>query len=367
MVDLEALKALIEQEENFQDDGENEEENNCVRYDITSYGIDFDVEGLVRRLKRRDIFVPEFQREYVWNISEASRFIESLLLGLPVPGIFLAQEPETGKMLVIDGQQRLLSLKYFYDGEFKPQESSKTKRVFRLSNVLKKYYEKTYETLDSRDKINLDNAVIHATVVKQESPSEDDTSIYHIFERLNSGGRKLMPQEIRVAVYHGSLIDLAKELNEIQVWRDIFGPKNDRMKDVELILRFFAMKEGFASYSKPMVDFINRFCARNRNLSKDKLIYFRELFTQTVTAFAQALPERPFRLSRALNVAIFESCMVGLAERLSSGEDIELNEIANIYDRLMSDGEFEDLVYQSTTDTKNLIRRFEIAIKYFQS
>src|SRR6476661_7447962 len=88
------------------------------RYDITSYGSDPDVEGLVRRLKREEVFIPDFQRDYVWKLPEASRFIESLLLGLPVPGIFLAREPETNKLLVIDGQQRLKSLEFFYSGHF---------------------------------------------------------------------------------------------------------------------------------------------------------------------------------------------------------------------------------------------------------
>ena len=215
MSDLEYLEKAIEQEKNYEDEEEETGGLEYTRYDITSYGIDFDVDGLVKRLKRGDIYIPPFQRDYVWKMPEASRFIESLLLGLPVPGVFLAQDQDTGKMLVIDGQQRLMSLMYFYTGEFKPIEGAKTKRIFRLSKVKSKYDGKSYEELESKDRINLDNSVIHATIVKQESPAEDDTSIYHIFERLNSGGRKLTPQEIRVAVYHGRLIEMVKELNEL--------------------------------------------------------------------------------------------------------------------------------------------------------
>src|SRR3989304_6490807 len=83
------------------------------KYSITSYGADFDVDGLVKRIDRDDIFVPPFQRGYVWNINQASRFIESLLLGLPVPGIFLSKDDDR-KLLVIDGQQRLVTLARFY-------------------------------------------------------------------------------------------------------------------------------------------------------------------------------------------------------------------------------------------------------------
>src|SRR5262249_4701723 len=76
-----------------------------VRYEVASFGIDYDVEGIVRRLQRGDMVIPSFQRTYIWKLTEASRFIESLLLGLPIPGVFLAEEPETNRLLVIDGQQ----------------------------------------------------------------------------------------------------------------------------------------------------------------------------------------------------------------------------------------------------------------------
>lgn len=155
-----------------------------VRYDITSFGIDFDVEGIVRRLRRGEIFIPEFQRNFIWNLVEASRFVESLLLGLPIPGIFLAQDSKTGKLLVIDGQQRLKTLRFFYDGVFNPSPDDRVKRVFRLTNVQKEFEGSTYATLSERDRITLDNSVIHATIVRQEAPPDGDTSMYHIFERL---------------------------------------------------------------------------------------------------------------------------------------------------------------------------------------
>lgn len=78
-----------------------------LKYSITSYGADYPIDGLVKRLQNDDITVPSFQRGYVWTMKQASRFVESLLLGLPVPGIFLSKEDETSKLLVIDGQQRL--------------------------------------------------------------------------------------------------------------------------------------------------------------------------------------------------------------------------------------------------------------------
>lgn len=103
------------------------------KYAITSYGADYPVESIVNKLEKENIFIPFFQRGYVWTHVEASRFIESLLLGLPVPGVFLSKDEETQKLLVIDGQQRLRTLQYFYDGIFR-QGSSKDK-AFKLKNV----------------------------------------------------------------------------------------------------------------------------------------------------------------------------------------------------------------------------------------
>src|SRR5207248_1649368 len=145
-----------------------------IQYDISSFGADYDVEGLVRRLERKDILIPPFQRNYVWTQKDASRFIESLLLGLPVPGIFLAREPDTNKLLVLDGQQRLKTLQFFYDGFFNPQEESKKQQVFRLINVQPKFEGLTYDTLEEQDKIKLNDSLIHATIINQESPQDDN-------------------------------------------------------------------------------------------------------------------------------------------------------------------------------------------------
>ncbi|MEG4231883.1 DUF262 domain-containing protein [Microcoleus sp. Pol11C3] len=108
-----------EQENDIQDIGEDDsgEDGEDIipsKFSIAVSRIDFDVAGLVRRLESEDIFIPDFQRAYVWEPKQASRFIESLLLGLPVPGIFLAKERQTKKLLVIDGQQRLRSLLYLF-------------------------------------------------------------------------------------------------------------------------------------------------------------------------------------------------------------------------------------------------------------
>ena len=336
-----------------------------TRYDITSYGIDFDVDGLIRRINRNDIVVPDFQRSFVWTLTESSKFIESLLLGLPVPGIFLAHERKTNQMLVIDGQQRLLTLKYFREGLFHENPTTLSRNHFRLSKVQAQFDRKSFEDLSDADRINLENAVIHATVVKQDSPSNDDSSIYHIFERLNSGGRKLIPQEIRAVVYRGKFIKLIKKLNEHESWRKIFGQgKHRRQRDQELILRFLAMYYKSDEYSTPMTEFLNQFLNQNRNLPETRVREFERLFITVTDLFSDSVT-KPFRLSRALNVAFFDAAMVGLARRVNSNGSPNSSEIESVHRRLLNDPNFFETINRATAEKSFVQKRIQIATEAF--
>jgi hypothetical protein len=360
---LEELASLpdIEGDEN----SDEEDAAPLVHYEITGYGIDYDVEGLVKRLRREAILIPEFQRKFVWKLPESSRFIESLLLGLPVPGIFLGQETDTGKMNVIDGQQRLLSLLYFFDGYFNPQKDSKTNRVFRLVGVQKPYNGLTFNELSEADKENLSNSVIHATVIKQDNPDDGNTSMFHIFGRLNSGGRRLTPQEIRTAVYHGSLIEAIKQANTIPAWRKIFGPENERMKDQELILRFFAMYEHANEYKKPMSEFLNIYCKRYNKRKLDEWTPLLNLFRAVIEKLSEAVPDKLFRPVRGFNIAVFEACTIGLARATAAGKTHTPQRLSELYAELFTRGEFKDFIFASTSDVQITANRLKIATEVF--
>lgn len=338
-----------------------------VQYDITSFGADYDVEGLIKRLRRGDIFIPPFQRDYVWNQAEASRLIESLLLGLPVPGIFLARESETNKLLVLDGQQRLKTLLFFYEGFFNPKPADKSRRVFKLTKVQPQFEGLTYDTLNEKDRIKLDDSIIHATIVKQETPEDGDTSIYHIFERLNNGGRKLTAQEIRVAIYHGNFIDLIKELNDNEDWRAVFGKKNARLKDQELILRFLAMFFSSDDYERPMREFLNKFADRHKISTPRFLNECKQVFGDTIKYVRLSIGDKAFRPERALNAAVFDSVMFGLSKRLQRQPEPNLSAFKEAYDKLLSDEVYLESVSRSTSDENNVSRRLEIASKQFSN
>jgi len=334
-------------------------------YDISCYGADYDVEGLVKRLVRSDILIPSFQRDYVWNKVEASRFIESLLLGLPVPGIFLAREQDTNKLLVIDGQQRLKTLQFFYNGYFNPRNGDRTRQVFTLTKVQPKFDGLTYQDLEATDRIRLNDSIIHATIVKQEAPSGDDTSIYYIFERINYGGRRLTPQEIRVAIYHGRLMELIKDLNQVDAWRKLYGKLSPRLKDQELILRFLAFFVSSEEYARPMNEFINKFTAKHRNDKTSTLDQWGALFKDCISLVSDNIGKSAFRPETTINAAVFDSVMVGLGVRLAHGPIKDKSGLKKSYSDLLANTRYQAIVSRSTADEKFVAERIDMATKAF--
>ncbi|HEX4084186.1 MAG TPA: DUF262 domain-containing protein [Chthoniobacteraceae bacterium] len=357
--------AVAADERNVVDETEAGETTAPVTYAIGSFGSDPEVEVLVKRLEAEEILIPPFQRNYIWTLKEASRFIESLLLGLPVPGIFMARERQTNKMLVIDGQQRLKSLQFFYGGYFNPKPEARNRRVFKLQFVQSRFENRTYKELDENDRRLLDSSVIHATIIKQEEPKNDDTSIYHVFERLNSGGRKLAAQEIRTAVCHGALMGLLSDLNVVASWREIYGKESPRLKDRELILRFLALNFEKSKYERPMSEFLTKFANRHKDAPAEELTRFTKAFVDTIDLLCKEIGSKVFRIERALNAAVFDAVMVGLAHRLSKGTLQDVAALRKSYKQLTGDRTFNVLVASSTAGETNIRDRIKMATDAF--
>jgi hypothetical protein len=298
-----------------------------------------------------------FQREFVWKKSQCDRFIESLLLGLPVPGIFLVKE-SSGKLLVLDGQQRLRTLSGFVEGILQGKE-------YVLDHVQEKWKGKRYKTLEPEDRRRLDDSIIHATIVRQDEPAEDQSSIYLIFERLNSSGTVLQPQEIRVALYHGEYASLLSRLNENTYWRELYGRKSARLKDLELILRFFSLYYRASAYKKPMKEFLNKSMANNKNLTKYTGDELTTLFENVVTLIHDSIGKRAFRLKNAVNAALVDSLMVGVASRLSSGPIENPILIEEHYRKLLHDQSYLKAVSSGTADEDSVTMRLSLAKKVF--
>jgi uncharacterized protein with ParB-like and HNH nuclease domain len=358
-VDEEEFEAVSLRQEGIEDDALSERSTSAT-FSISSYGADYTVDSLVKRMRAESFFVPPFQRSFVWSQRHASKFIESLLLGLPVPGIFVYKEDATNKHLIIDGQQRLKTLLFFYEGVF-------GERAFSLIDVREPWAGCTYKTLPDSDKLRLDDSILHTTIFKQDSPTGSDQSVYEVFERINSTGIKLTDQEVRVCVNFGQFYELLKEVNKVDTWRKVFGPKHKRLKDQELILRFLAFRFERASYVPPMKKFLNDFMGKHRNLSSQQAKTFSDTFKSAIEACNTGLGDRPFRPERLLNTAVFDSVMVGVSERLAKGAIKDWKNFKSVYEKLLVDTDYKQGYIRSTADFENVNRRMSGAIKAFSA
>lgn len=324
-------------------------------YWITSYGIDYDVEGIVRRIRKKDIDFPGFQRNYVWDISRASRFIESLLLKLPVPGIFLYREPDSQKQIVIDGQQRLETLRRFYEGTFDNSD-------FALDGVREPFNGYRYADFTDEARRKLDDSIIHATVIRQDKPDDSGSSKFEIFERLNSYATPLSPQEIRAAIYDGSFNSLLLKMNDQVQWRNLFGKHDKRARDVELILRFLALyyeKE----YQSPMKSFLNSFMSSHREIQESRAREMWRVFDATTTTILNKIGVHAFRPNRRINAAAADALMVGIARRLERGEIC--SDITEQYQCLKGIKNFQESIAAGTSQSANVSIRLQIATEIF--
>lgn len=342
---------------------------------LSYFGTDFDVHGLVRRLNEDEIVIPSFdpasdtgsavegfQRRFVWKKYQMDRFIESLLLGYPVPGIFLVQQPNK-QLLVLDGQQRLRTLQQFYAGTLDKGAA------FRLEHVSDALRGLTYNELDPVDRRTLDNTFIHAIVVKYDPEAGGVSNVYQLFERLNTGGTNLYPQEIRVALYHGELVKLVRELNENADWRLLYGRRSDRLKDQELILRFLAFYFESENYRRPLKGFLNMFLDMHQDLEGIGATEASEVFAGSCSLLARAIGQRAFRVggSGQVNAALVDSVLFGVAKRLERRPVEDLAGFETAYDGLLADEEFLSAIGRATADEDRVRLRLTKARAAFAS
>lgn len=353
----EAERGELETESNESED--EDYESSPSTYEINTFPADFTLEVLHQKWKGGDIDIPKFQRQFVWKQVQASKLIESFLVSLPVPAIFLYVERQSQKYLVIDGQQRLKSIFAFFDGYF--GENKETKPVFRLKglNETSKYYNKTFSEMSEADQRKFKNCILRAFIVQQVNP-DDDTSIYHVFERLNTGGSLLTNQEVRNCVYHGKLNDLLHELNKYPAWRSIVGKQaiDSHQKDVELILRFFSLIN-VDEYEKPLKDHMSKWMKKNRNSSAIEIEKMKDIFQKTCDKVITELGQKPFHV-KLLNTAIYDAVMVAFSENI----DKPLMDMKDRYKNLLEAEDFRAHTRSRTTDNNTIRSRFSAAKKY---
>ena len=348
---------------------------------------DFDVEGLVTRLQRGDVIIPrigernlgieteEFQRGFVWNKKQMDRFIESLLLEFPIPSFFFVKQKDK-KYLVLDGQQRLETLRAFYEGYFDVlnKDGALEKQEFSLSNVALAFKSLSYKTLSESQKRTLDSTFLTSVIVTTDDTLESQENIYKIFERLNSGGTSLTAHEIRVALFSGEFIKSLDQLSQFPAWQSLYGKRNPRLRDQELILRILAFYLDYEEYKSPLKSFLNEFAGKYRNYNLVtpqgaealKLEEAVSAFRQSAELLNIAIGSSALRRGTGggVNSAQTEAIFVGLMRRLRIGE-IDIPAIQSSFERIMSSQEFLNSTDTGTSAAGSVKNRFDASIKEF--
>jgi Protein of unknown function DUF262 len=342
------------------------------RFTITSYGADLSVFDLRRRLGKEILIPAPFQRKFVWTPRQASRFIESILMGLPVPGIFVFLKDK--KQLIVDGQQRLITLDRFtsgvWDRRIRKQGAKETEIVtpFALTDVAEPWSGKTWNDLSKDDQDQIDNYLVHVTIFRQDRPKVKDRSIYEVFERINTGGLRLSSQEIRTCISHGNFVQKLHDLAGQKNWRSVYGNRSPRLKDEELILRYFAFLERRDIYKRPMAAFLDEYLDNNKNISEDVFYLMANRFSAVLDLLIESIGEKKiFRPESAINAAVFDSVMVGCSLRLKKGNIKNKEEVRSAYQKLLSNGDFKKYYQRATADEENVDNRMKLSIEAFDA
>jgi hypothetical protein len=341
------------------------------RFVVSSYGWDSDVEGLVKRLERGDIYTPGFQRNLVWDRGEKSRFVESLILGLPVPTVFLAQDSDSKRLNIVDGQQRLRTLQQYLLGQFALSGRG-------IPDDLKGRYfskeaakSKSSKVLSDSDARALSDALVHSVVIKPD-PTDDDEAKGHeynraviqIFYRLNTSGRPLQAQEIRASIFHGELDETLRKMNANESWRLLFGPVHGRLKDIEAILRYLALLTDGDNYKSPMPRFLDTFMEKNRHIDATDSTKMIDGFCAAADLVVAARGVEAFKQGGTFLLSRFDAMMVGITRGLYAGK-AGPEWVSERWEQLEEDPEYQWTVAEFVNDTNRVTKRLERSVTIF--
>ena len=328
---------------------------------------DFTIRELHTMKTDRDLDLqPPYQRNYVFDTKKASRLIESILMDVPIPVIYIAEE-QNHKYSVIDGQQRLTSFLSYLDGKFPDGLEFKKKGFDELNQELQ---------------IKIKTTALHVIIIKKES-NEDIK--FEIFERLNTGSIKLNEDEIRNSVYRGKYIDLLKELSNDEIFHAMVRKDNYKKRLIYrgMILRFLALSErSYLNYKPSIKQYCNKELRENRNLSDDKKNEYTTRFKKCIelcrtvfgdNAFKRYIPgdsENPNGkwVASRINMALFDIEMCGFALFEKNQIVAHSDEIREgLLDLLTNNDEFIRAIEIQTSDKEQMSKRFTIWINFLNS
>ena len=212
------------------------------RYSFSSFGIERSIRDLIAWEERKKVIIPDFQRKFVWDFNKCCKFVESILLNLPIPNMFMFRDrsDDSEKYVLIDGLQRFTCIKQFINGIY---DDGKKKRDFKINIKNSKWKNMTFNLLEEEDKDAFNDYSIKINIFDSNDKDDSTKKLYmtEVFERINSGSEKLTDQEIRNAVYSSEATSVLKEASNNSKLKDLLSYSNkysdNRCNDEEFILR----------------------------------------------------------------------------------------------------------------------------------
>jgi len=318
---------------------------------------DFSISTISEYLENGHIYIPHFQRSYVWNRGQASRLIESLVIQCPIPVLYFDQTNDS-KFSVIDGNQRLTSIRLYLNDEF-------SLRGLTAYPELEGMY---FSDLDPRIQRHITNRTLRCIAIL---PDTHPQIKFDVFERLNTGSVQLTPQELRHGIYHGKLIDKIDALSKNTEWKELTRIRTDtRMKRSELVLRFIAMANDLNNYFKPLSGFLNNFLEKNKNPPDSKLTEWEGEFNFAVDALRTMygnLAFRPFdmefKAQNSINAALFDAQMIAvhrLKPDLTKFTEKKREKLLKATATLFKDPAFAKTIGAGTSSKTSVTRRIHM-------
>lgn len=308
---------------------------------------------------------PDFQRDTVWQPAAKSRFIDSLIKGLPIPSMCFAYDQKKNKWIVIDGLQRISTIVKFLDGgdwnisnldDIEPEISGQSvSKIKDEKSKLHKYYSR------------VENLSIPVTVLRCDFTKKNHMEyMFTIFHRLNTGGLKLNNQEIRNCIYSGSFNKLLHDLDKNSSWRKInkMSPGNNyRFKKQEIILRFFAFHDAYDIYEGGLAKFLNTYMHKHRNSDQTFLENKKEIFERTTSVIHNKLLPTP---APKLSVSVLEALLVGIGRNIDHAENLTPEILNQKLENMREHPSFSEAELREGLSSKRKVReRLSAAIQVF--
>lgn len=322
---------------------------------IEFYLTEYSVELLANKMREGDFFVPPYQREFTWEPERKSKFIESLLIGLPIPFLFFWERPKDGKLEIVDGSQRLRTIEEFILGEFRLGELESLPAVSGF----------TFSDLPESRRRKIKNRSIRGIVLNENA---DEQARFDMFERINTGSKIANKAEVRRGALGGPFMDLIIELSSHSKFVALAPvPKRsvDKREREELVARFFAYSDGLEGYRDRPSEFVFKYVKRMNDKvasDTDKIEHYRSRFLAMIDFVDRVFPHgfRRTPSGKASPRARFEAIAVGSRLALDNRPELVEQESVDVEPWLGS----EDFKEVTGSDGANAIARLKDRIGF---